>query len=486
MFSCLSRVESLLDLTDNMTGKPDEEFIRRSNIDPVFCVFYSILDQYLPKGVLNSLMPISERSRGLGDIFDNQLDRIKRFKDYLKNGVPTFYNNLLNLKLVGFEVNSFDSLLTLIIVYIYYGSKSREVKTVKQFIASGSAIDINVVLEVPLINILNYDKKFIFPTLALAEKDDPDCYQIAENFTCAVICDWASGTISAMRIIEEIGKMNPDYILHGGDVYNSGTISEHQDNLINPIKHYAPHARVFIVPGNHDLYAGSAGFRTSLKAFGQRASFFSLYNSYLQIDGHDTGFKDSFCFRNVIIPQNTGLVDEEVAWAKQRLDAAKQHQRVKILLTHHMFVSPWNPAGNLDDKSSPVNHDLFDQFKDYLNDIDMCIFGHDHSTAIIEPYSYQGVTINRPRLIGASSLHYREKPIECYETVNINTFEAKTVPVPSVIPAFPSINMSMISPTFMMIKGDSKKVTFTYYEMPIIKLGVFGAPKVFYEESIII
>lgn len=470
--SCCIRRRSSIDAI------PDSEFINHEH-NGIFSVFQSLLDELRPTNLLNF---ITERKR------DNIY---KRFKSYLYEGIDKFYLNLMSGNLEDFEVNSIDSLFSMVIIIGWYGPNTEEYAKGLEFIYTNCQVDFRI-LEVPLRNIFRANKKFHDPERNLLgefynEDEDPNCYKIKDKCVVAIVCDWASGTVSAISVLKEIAKMNPDYFLHGGDVYNSGTYKEHKEKLVDPVKKYLPNARAFIVPGNHDLYAGTKGFKYSIKSFGQNASFFSLYNDHVQIDGHDTGFKDSDCFRTFFEHYpNTDLMDSEARWAKHRFQVAKDKRRKIVTLIHHMLVSPWIPAGNYEGLSSPVNHTLFDQLKEYIDDIDLCIMGHDHSVAIMEPYNYDGVTLHRPRLMGASSVHYRESGIENYESEKIATFEVGPfIPRPEVKPYFPGIVGSTINPTFMILKIDGDKIKATYYELPQSSIGVYESARPFYTEHIV-
>ena len=54
---------------------------------------------------------------------------------------------------------------------------------------------------------------------------------------------------------------NPNYAIHLGDVYYSGTKREQEKYFINPLKiNLNKDCRIFTLPGNHDYYSGGEGF----------------------------------------------------------------------------------------------------------------------------------------------------------------------------------------------------------------------------------
>lgn len=65
-----------------------------------------------------------------------------------------------------------------------------------------------------------------------------------------------------------------------------------------------------------------------------------------------------------------------------------------------------------------------------MDDIELWLFGHDHSLAIYEPYRYEDVTSKAGRLIGNGACQYREDSISNYLTTTHGTFEASEDEVP--------------------------------------------------------
>lgn len=424
----------------------------------------------------------------------DELHSISKLHLHLSKGIDSYYASIINGTIDSFEPNSIDSVLALLIIGIYYGVRSSEYKKIKGLLFKGSYYDIHY-LEVPIENIMHLRKKFHAPEKNIwgafyNENKDPNCYSIAENCTIAIFSDWATGTKSAICLADAVATFLPDYVIHLGDVYYSGTVSETKDRLVQPIKNHilskSRNAQVFMVPGNHDYYSGTKGVKYALKAFGQNASFFSLYNSKLQIEGLDTGFNDSDCFSTFFeTAHNTTVMQSELDWHLHRIKTAQQSNRKLILLSHHQPVSPWRPAGNIDNKTSPVNPLLFSQFKDVMPQIDMWMYGHDHSFAILEPYTYDNATLKAGRLIGNGACQYRENALSYYETPVPTSFDVNPdiVPCPVVKSVFPGAFDNLLNASFVILNITSSSVNIAYYELPQTQLGVFGLPNMLYSED---
>lgn len=409
-------------------------------------------------------------------------------KKYFSRGVEQLYSSILNSK---FEPNSHDTIILLVTLFLFYGENSQEYKNVYEYIYKGCGVDcgwIDIVIE----GIKSHKKIFIDPVLEkdgsfLNEKVDPNCYQIKESGVIALLSDWAIGTDSSINTLEYMSKHKPDYFIHLGDVYYSGTVDEFKKNLIEPIQNILPpHTKTFIIPGNHDYYSGTDGLHYALRKLNQTSSFFSLYNSKIQIEGLDTGFNDSDLFYKDI--KATFLQKSEEEWHANRFKEARKSKRKVVLLSHHQIISNINALDRYNTKKSPLNHKLFSQTKDVLDITEFWFFGHDHSFNIFEPYRFEGYPIYRPRLIGNGSCQSRESSLETYAITSVNkeAFETdpKIVYYPRVKNVIPEAYNKILNNSYVIIKYSCKSMKVTYYEIPMIELGKFDKPKILYYEKI--
>ena len=118
---------------------------------------------------------------------------------------------------------------------------------------------------------------------------------IPDQCTIAILGDWGADNDHAQRLAALVQQRSPDYVIHLGDIYYSGTEHECQKFLENwPLKDAtgAPvQGRSFALNGNHEMYSeGRYYFTTVLDGFGQEASYFSLSNQRWQFFGLDTAY----------------------------------------------------------------------------------------------------------------------------------------------------------------------------------------------------
>jgi hypothetical protein len=113
--------------------------------------------------------------------------------------------------------------------------------------------------------------------------------------TVALIADWGADNVHAQRIGSLIAEMNPDFLVHLGDIYYSGARPECETFLRNwPLRDEAGLPRrkkSFALNGNHEMYSrGRHYFGVVLPAFEQEASYMLLQNENWQIFGLDTAY----------------------------------------------------------------------------------------------------------------------------------------------------------------------------------------------------
>ena len=105
----------------------------------------------------------------------------------------------------------------------------------------------------------------------------------SQKVRIALVGDWGSGDYSpagpAGDVMSQIQKLQPDYVIHLGDTYYSGTANEEKTNLLAGWGGVS--GKSFTLNSNHEMYDGGFGyFKTSLGSslFGaqQGASYFAL------------------------------------------------------------------------------------------------------------------------------------------------------------------------------------------------------------------
>jgi predicted phosphohydrolase len=375
------------------------------------------------------------------------------------------------------------------VIGTYYGIDSAPYQKLKSDLLTNTIHDIGI-LEIPIACIKHRMKKIqvpektIFGTF-LDEKDDPNCYRIQNTGRIALFSDWATGSNSALNVAKEIAKLSPDIIIHLGDVYYSGRLSEHRENFVKPIKEIilskCPQTRVFFIPGNHDYYAGCNGIKYSLKAFSQHSTYFHLYNDKLDIHGFDTGLNDSDCFKQYSSGDHNTFIDQqELDWHKFRIENS---QRKLILLSHHPLVTPWyHPSLGRD--VSPLNNNLFEQLHDVIPKAEAWFSGHVHEFDILEPYTYKDITASRLRLIGNGSAQSRKFELPSVSDTEETSFDQKLHAKSKRI--YPGTFDGLLNCSFVILDLTPNNISVKYYEIPQISLGKFVSAKILYQEIIIL
>ena len=111
----------------------------------------------------------------------------------------------------------------------------------------------------------------------------------------AILGDWGADNDHAESIATLVRQQNPDYAVHLGDIYYSGSEPECRKFLDNwPLRDASSQPRQgfsFALNGNHEMYSeGRYYFTTVLDGFGQEASYFALSNDWWQLLGIDTAY----------------------------------------------------------------------------------------------------------------------------------------------------------------------------------------------------
>ena len=177
--------------------------------------------------------------------------------------------------------------------------------------------------------------------------DSPD-----SDITIAITADWATNTPESIGVSMEILAKNPDYTVHLGDTYYTGTQSEIMSNYIVP---GAPWPKgpcgSFSLLGNHEMYSGggSAYFDVLLKTLGitdkttglytgQMAPFFCLQTNFWNVIALDTGYNCSKFPLPSIISGNCELPAALIAWLTGTVDLQNDKRGI-IFLPHHQYCS---------------------------------------------------------------------------------------------------------------------------------------------------
>lgn len=214
----------------------------------------------------------------------------------------------------------------------------------------------------------------------------------------AFVSDWATGTAIAHNIMRCIGENKPDVLIHLGDIYYSGTRKEAEENFLNVVRTYIPETvPVFTLAGNHDLYDGGEGYYWLIDQLGQPASYFCLRNEHWQIlaIGAPTENDNPTDILESVPP----IDSHELLWHYHKIN--NNQGRKTVMLSHYqLFTASGNIARSQDKRPLAINPVLYSAFKEYLDQIDLWLWGHEHNFIVFEPY----LELKRGRCIGSGAL----------------------------------------------------------------------------------
>jgi hypothetical protein len=190
-------------------------------------------------------------------------------------------------------------------------------------------------------------------------------FDMQDEVTIAVVGDWGGGNEAAQAVAVQINQINPDHIIHLGDVYYAGTPKETKDRFLKYWPTPKGPGRSFALNSNHEMYGGGYGyFDVTLPAFKQPASYFSLSNDNWRLIGLDTGYDEH------------ELHDPQAEWlGAQLVDDGKRN----IIFSHHQLFSAYETEDctKLQSKVQP----FLDAGKIYG-----WIWGHEHLCVTYQPY----------------------------------------------------------------------------------------------------
>ncbi len=290
-----------------------------------------------------------------------------------------------------------------------------------------------------------FRRRYPFPTYATLAKQHPKSLTTGspsrngiielQGSTVALAGDWGTGTKSAYAVAQRIRKLSPDYTIHLGDVYYSGTGKEF-DCYFLPDDAW-PHGTkgTFALNGNHEMYSGGRAYFNALKRepltytvggerVPQEVSYFCLQNADWRILGIDTGYyAKSFPVLELFDTQLIKLHRAIRAWLKDVVFADPNDRRPVILLSHHEWFSAFDSEYKRMGK----------QMQPYLGSVLLWFWGHEHRFAGYGPFGFDGGPKVRARCIGHGGipfdiayphrnreLVFSDERIDCASTNQIN------------------------------------------------------------------
>jgi len=230
----------------------------------------------------------------------------------------------------------------------------------------------------------------------------------------ALVGDWGTGNYTpggpALDVMNQIVKPKPDYILHLGDVYYSGTGDEERHNLLAA---WPPEysGKSFTLNSNHEMYDGGYGyFHTTLPD-----PIFSVQNgtSYFVLNYGDASHGgpwtilvlDSAYWSTSALVTDGSITDPDSscagATAQVEFISALLSPKKVIVVTHHNPIS-YDGSEVVDDLQG---NSLWEQVTNVLGEPAGWYWGHVHN-AIVYSLPTAVSSHTRARCIGHGAIPF--------------------------------------------------------------------------------
>ncbi len=286
----------------------------------------------------------------------------------------------------------------------------------------------------------------------------------------AIVGDWGTGDNVATNLLQQVASLEPEVLIHLGDVYYAGTQNEEQANFLD-ICHNILGNNVLMVSlcGNHDMYSGGNGYYWLVDQLGQQASYFCLQNTNWQFLAMDTGHND-----NNPLTVNTNMTSlvmdgawHEEDWLLDKINLAGANQagaRKTVLLSHHQLFSPFASVGSVNGQAYAYNPNLRATFQAIMSQITLWFWGHEHTVAIYGPY----MNLQRGRCLGASAVPVFTDQQSYRNATGLETYGGAALPTWSVQGQLGNNGEGMYNNCFALMTLNGASATVDYYQVPLL------------------
>ena len=280
----------------------------------------------------------------------------------------------------------------------------------------------------------------------------------------AIVGDWGTGDEVAINLLQQVASLQPEVLIHLGDLYYAGTQKEEQSNFLDICRQVLGNGvPLFSLCGNHDMYSGGNGYYWLVDHIGQQASYFCLQNADWQFLAMDTGHNDNNPL--TVAGNMTSLMNvngwSEADWHVARIKQAGNKRTV--LLSHHQLFSPFGSVGNVGAQAYAYNPSLYEDFQDVITSIDWWFWGHEHALAVFDPY----MGLKRGRCVGASAVPVFLDQQAYAAATGLKTLEDQPLPAWSAIAELGN-NGTDYAHAFAIMTLDGSSANVDYYQVPVL------------------
>ncbi|MHC4816478.1 MAG: metallophosphoesterase family protein [Planctomycetota bacterium] len=282
-----------------------------------------------------------------------------------------------------------------------------------------------------------------------------------EGSTIALAGDWGSGTYSAYQVADRIRALEPDYTIHLGDVYYSGTRKEFDQYFLPEDAWPEGKKGTFALNGNHEMYSGGGGYFEALKTEKmshevggvrrpQTVSYFCLQNAHWRVLAVDTAYyARRFPFLELA---DTHLIKLHAAietWLEEVVFQDPDDRRPVILLSHHEWFSSYDSEYKR----------MGSQLTPYLDRVLLWLWGHEHRFSGYGPHGADGGPKVRARCIGHGGIPF---DIDYPERHRNLVFSDERISAEST--NYVDAKQQLGYCGFALLKFDGPKLTISYFD----------------------
>lgn len=238
-----------------------------------------------------------------------------------------------------------------------------------------------------------------FPARDLSHTLRPEHDPSKAPLRLGLFADFGNGLYAARAIARWLAREKLPYVFHLGDVYHGGTEKEFDDYFRKPLAPMIEHSELFMLAGNHELYAKGIPFQNYIQEKAknfpglqrQKGEMFRLIGHGLQLIGIDTMWNDWKGGQ----PRAWARLGMEEKWVLEQWLSDVAPNTLTVLLTSD---HPWDLGSKLKTK-------FLGDIEPYIKNgqIDLWFWGNVHYASLYQSWQAEGS--QKPGFIGSCIGH---------------------------------------------------------------------------------